>query len=86
VESYLKHYYTAFVYQCEKTKNSKLITRDWEEFSKFFFTWGMSYAFLWFIMTTDVFSVNYKKLVKIYEFLAVEINVPEFLMSQVNKK
>lgn len=83
VEAHLKHYYATFVKECEKSGSSSLVSRNYEEFSKFFYTWGMSYTLLWFLMASDPFSLNFKRLVKIYEFLVVEVNVPEFLMSEM---
>lgn len=82
----LQHYYETFVAECTKSGDpGNLITRDWDQFSKFFYTWGMSYTMLWFLMSSDSFSLNIPRLVKIYEFLILEANVHEFILSQVEE-
>ncbi|OXA55948.1 uncharacterized protein LOC110848873 [Folsomia candida] len=80
----LKHYYETFLAECAKS-GGNLRTRDWDQFCKFFYTWGMSYTMLWFLMASDPFSLNVPRLVKIYEFLILEANVHEFLLSQVEE-
>lgn len=85
VDQLLQLYYTTFSNQCKSGQVADLITRDWKSFSEYFYTWGMAYVFQWFLMTSKPFLNNLPRLVRIYEFLAQDMQVPKFLLDQLRK-
>jgi len=82
-DKYFREYYDMFVKICKERGHPDLVTRTWDQFLNHCNTFGMSFTLLWFLMASEPFALNYPRLMKIYEFLANEVKVPEFVLSQV---
>lgn len=65
---------------CKTVSND--LPRSEDEYKKSFDTWGMVYAYHWFLLSLDSFPNDMKKLIMFFEFLQKEYNICEFMKRQ----
>ena len=90
VDELLKMYYALYVENCEtneigKQHDLKSFTPfgNFMEFEKFFYTYGMSYALVWFAASVEAFDKDMPRFIRVMEFLVGELKMYDFLREQI---